>query len=279
MMSLTQRSHIALRWCTKGLLAFCVAISSSMSFATDELHAPFTALLSKHVVTINDGASTQVDYAGFKASKSSLNTYLATLASVNQTTFDGWDSHTQLAFLINAYNAYTINFILTRYPDLDSIRDLGGFFSSPWKQEVAPLLGDTRTLDEIEHTMIRGGNKYNEPRIHFAVNCASVGCPALREEAYLGSTLESQLQAQTVRFLSDVSRNYMKGDTLYISKIFDWYGDDFALGWKGVSSLNAFMLLYKDALNLSQSQQKKLADGEADVEFLDYNWSLNSTGK
>lgn len=278
-MSLTQRRHNALRWCTKGLLAFCIAISSGISFATDELHAPFTALLSEHVVTINEGASTQVDYAGFLTSKQSLDTYLSTLASVSRATFDAWDSNTQLAFLINAYNAYTINLILTRYPDLGSIRDLGGFFSSPWKQKVAPLLGDTRTLDEIEHTMIRGGNKYNEPRIHFAVNCASVGCPALREEAYLGSMLESQLHEQTVRFLSDASRNYMKGETLYISKIFDWYGDDFATGWKGAGSLNAFLLLYKDALNLTESQQKQLADDEADVEFLDYNWSLNSTSK
>lgn len=267
------------RWWGKGLLASSLLLVLGMSHASDKMHAPFTALLNEYVVTINNGGSTQVDYAGFNASKSALNTYLATLASVSQATFDSWDSHTQLAFLINAYNAYTINFILTRYPDLDSIRDLGGFFSSPWKQEVAPLLGDTRTLDEIEHTMIRGGNKYNEPRIHFAVNCASVGCPALREEAYLGSMLESQLHEQTVRFLSDASRNYMKGDTLYISKIFDWYGDDFSTGWKGAGSLNAFLLLYKDALNLTESEQKQLADDETDIEFLDYNWSLNSTSK
>ena len=119
-MSLTQRRHNALRWCTKGLLAFCVAISSGISFAKDELHAPFTALLSEHVVTINEGTSTQVDYAGFLTSKQSLDTYLSTLASVSRTTFDAWDSNTQLAFLINAYNAYTINLILTRYPDLGS---------------------------------------------------------------------------------------------------------------------------------------------------------------
>lgn len=272
------KKWIARRWC-KRLLASSLLLAVGMSHASDTLHAPFTALLNDYVVTIEDGASTQVDYAGFNASKASLNTYLATLASVSQATFDGWDNHTQLAFLINAYNAYTINFILTRYPDLDSIRDLGGFFSSPWKQEIAPLLGDTRTLDEIEHTLIRGGNKYNEPRIHFAVNCASIGCPALREEAYLGSELDAQLDDQTIRFLSDPSRNYMKGDTLYISKIFDWYGDDFSTGWKGANSLNDFLLLYKNALKLSESQQKQLVDDEADVKFLDYNWLLNSKPK
>lgn len=272
------KKWIARRWC-KRLLASSLLLAVGVSHASDTLHAPFTALLNDYVVTIEDGASTQVDYAGFNASKASLNTYLATLASVSQATFDGWDNHTQLAFLINAYNAYTINFILTRYPDLDSIRDLGGFFSSPWKQEIAPLLGDTRTLDEIEHTLIRGGNKYNEPRIHFAVNCASIGCPALREEAYLGSELDAQLDDQTIRFLSDPSRNYMKGDTLYISKIFDWYGDDFSTGWKGANSLNDFLLLYKNALKLSESQQKQLVDDEADVKFLDYNWLLNSKPK
>lgn len=272
------KKWIARRWC-KRLLASSLLLAVGVSHASDTLHAPFTALLNDYVVTIEDGASTQVDYAGFNASKASLNTYLATLASVSQATFNGWDNHTQLAFLINAYNAYTINFILTRYPDLDSIRDLGGFFSSPWKQEIAPLLGDTRTLDEIEHTLIRGGNKYNEPRIHFAVNCASIGCPALREEAYLGSELDAQLDDQTIRFLSDPSRNYMKGDTLYISKIFDWYGDDFSTGWKGANSLNDFLLLYKNALKLSESQQKQLVDDEADVKFLDYNWLLNSKPK
>ena len=101
--------------------------------------------------------------------KSELDGYLSALAAIDTATFAGWNKDRQLAFLINAYNAYTLALIIEHYPDIESIRDIGGFFSSPWKQAFAPLLGKTRTLDNIEHGLIRGGNKYQEPRIHFAV--------------------------------------------------------------------------------------------------------------
>ena len=93
--------------------------------------------------------------------------------------------------MINAYNAWTVEFILTKYPDLDSIKDLGSFFNSPWDKEFIPLLGKTVSLNDIEHGLIRGSDRYNDPRIHFAVNCASIGCPALREEAYTGDKLNN----------------------------------------------------------------------------------------
>lgn len=261
-------------------------VAASLHFsvlAEDSLHTGFNQLLVEHVKPIANGASTQVDYSGFKRDSARLTTYLESLAKVPKATFDSWENDDQLAFLINAYNAYTIELILTKYPGINSIRDLGGFFSSPWKKEIAPLLGKNRTLDEIEHELIRGGNKYNEPRIHFAVNCASIGCPALREEAYIGARLDLQLEAQTKRFLSDTSRNRMDGDILKLSKIFDWYGEDFESAgktrqsWRGTSTLNEFILLYKDALKLSPQQVSALVQGNANIEFLEYDWALNDT--
>lgn len=273
-------------------VSFSVLSDEAVLNGANELHKPYSALLSKHVKTINNGASTEVDYNGFKQNRERLTQYLSSLAKVEQATFDSWPEADQLAFLINAYNAYTIDLILTAYPKIDSIRDLGGFFSSPWKKDIAPLLGKTRTLDEIEHALIRGQNErvkgYNEPRIHFAVNCASIGCPALREEAYSGESLDSQLDAQTKRFLADTSRNRMDGNTLKLSRIFDWYSEDFENNavresepWQGAQSVNTenlsqFLLLYKDALNLSAQQESLLEQESAELEFLDYDWALNA---
>jgi len=273
---------------TMGALLLAMPV---VAHAEASLHEAFSVMLEKYVVPINPvttrdgveikGTSTEVNYAGFKSSQTELTAYLKSLSTVSQETFNQWDKNTQLAFLINAYNAYTIDLILTRYPDLTSIRDLGGFFSSPWKQAFAPLLGEKRTLDGIEHGLIREKGVYNEPRIHFAVNCASIGCPALREEAYVGEKLDEQLEQQTVRFLSDNSRNYLDGNTLHISKIFSWYKEDFEMKWRDSSSLAGFIaqydkaLSFKDGSPLDDSDIKAIMSGNSDIEFLDYNWALN----
>ena len=230
------------------------------------LHDEWNTLLSRHVKPINSGHSS----------------YLNQLSLITQAEFDAWDKASQLAFLINAYNAWTVELILTKYPDLDSIKDLGGFFSSPWDKSFIPLLGKTRSLNDIEHKLIRGSDRYNDPRIHFAVNCASIGCPALREEAYTGAKLELQLTEQTERFLADSSRNYAKGDSLYLSSIFKWYGDDFAKGFRNTHSIEAFLLLYsnsnKGVLTLTPAQRQAAEKQQLDIEFLDYDWSLNVAG-
>ena len=133
---------------------------------------------------IQDGQASRVDYSAFQKNQKVLQAYLASMSAVSRSEFDSWTKDQQLAFLINAYNAWTIEFVLSAYPDIKSIKDLGSFFSSPWKKEFINLLGETRSLDNIEHTLIRGSGRYNEPRIHFAVNCASIGCPALLNRAY-----------------------------------------------------------------------------------------------
>ncbi|WP_284203477.1 DUF547 domain-containing protein [Psychromonas marina] len=243
------------------------------------LHADWQTLLSQHVKKINNGHSTEVDYAAIQQQQALLQKYLAQLGQVSRSEFDTWPNNKQLAFLINAYNAWTIEFILTEYPALASIKDLGSFFNSPWDKEFIPLLDKTLSLNDIEHGLIRGSGRYNDPRIHFAVNCASIGCPALREEAYTEAQLEQQLTEQTERFLTDTSRNKIKADTLYLSSIFKWYGDDFEEGFRGTQSIEAFLLLYSEALMLSDAQVSALKNEDLNIKFLDYNWMLNSVNE
>jgi len=241
------------------------------------LHESWNTLLSQHITPINKGSSTAVDYAAFKQERATLKVYLDQLSHVSREEFDAWSTNKQLAFLINAYNAWTVEFILTKYPDLDSIKDLGSFFNSPWDKSFIPLLGKTVSLNDIEHGLIRGSDRYNDPRIHFAVNCASIGCPALREEAYTGDKLEQQLTEQSERFLADTSRNYIKGNNFYMSSIFKWYGDDFKKGFRGTKSIQSFVALYADALNATPAQKTALKQQSLKIKFLDYNWKLNAT--
>lgn len=236
----------------------------------------WTMLLRRHVKPIDQGHGSAVNYAAMLQDRKILAGYLAQLSQITQTEFDRWDTSSQLAMLINAYNAWTVEFILSRYPNLESIKELGGILSSPWDKRFIPLLGKTRSLNDIEHQLIRGSRRYNDPRIHFAVNCASIGCPALREEAYSGAKLEQQLDQQTRRFLSDRSRNYSKDNRVFLSAIFKWYGDDFNQGFGGARSVEAFLLLYPVEIQLSALQQDQAKKQQLDIRFLSYDWSLNA---
>ncbi len=238
-------------------------------------HAPWDMLLKKHVISIEQGVATQVDYDGFLGDRFQLKVYLSTLQAVPESTFEGWSKAEQLAFLINAYNAWTVELILARYPDLESIKDLGSWLTSPWAKSFVPLLGETRSLDEIEHEMIRAEGQYEEPRIHFAVNCASIGCPALALSAYTGEHLNDQLEDATRLFLSDRSRNRLTGNTLNVSKLFDWYREDFERGWGGYKTLPQFLSNYSKALGLSKRDIQHLKSGDIVIDFLDYDWRLN----
>lgn len=238
-------------------------------------HGPWNLLLHKHVIELQGGRATQVDYQSMASERAALKAYLEKLSTVRQNTFDTWKKNDQLAFLINAYNAWTVELILTKYPDLESIKDLGYLFQSPWKKSFISLFGETVSLDHIEHELIRGSGKYEEPRIHFAVNCASIGCPALNNEAYQGDTLDTQLEEATILFLSDSSRNRLRDDTVEISSIFKWYKEDFTKGWQGADSLHQFLLLYADALGLNEAQKQQLQTEKLTISYLDYDWALN----
>jgi len=258
------------------IFSWCiVAFAATQALAYD--HDIWNVLLDRHVQALDGGKVTAVDYRGMADDREMLAEYLQQLAGVSQKQFDALPRDDQLAFLINAYNAWTVELILTGYPDIDSIKDLGSFFQSPWKKEFADLLGEKRTLDEIEHDLIRGSGRYHEPRIHFAVNCASIGCPALKKDAYQAGVLEAQLEEATSLFLADQSRNRLIDDTLEISSIFKWYREDFESGWRGADTLPQFLALYRDSLGLSDAETARLVAGDIDIEFLDYDWSLNST--
>ncbi|MBU4324042.1 MAG: DUF547 domain-containing protein, partial [Gammaproteobacteria bacterium] len=115
--------------------------------AFDHNHAAWDALLKKHVRWLPDGKQSRANYKGFAADRAALKAVLDGLSAVPKATFDGWSKSQQMAFLINAYNAFTVELILTRYPDLKSIKELGSFIQSPWKKKFFTLLGEQRHLD------------------------------------------------------------------------------------------------------------------------------------
>jgi Protein of unknown function, DUF547 len=258
-------------------LAAAPAVWAQSNASFDHSHAAWTALLKKHVKVIDGGKASQMRYAGIAADRASLKAYLATLSDISQATFDGFSKPQQMAFLINAYNAFTVELILTRYPKLASIKDLGSFVQSPWKKKDVPLLGAQVSLDHIEHDSLRAKGRYDDPRVHFAVNCASIGCPALREEAFVPERLEAQLEEQAQRFMADRSRNRYSAerDKVEVSKIFDWFAEDFRSGYKGVTSLNQFLGRYANQLADAPADREKLKAGSVAVAYLDYDWKLN----
>ncbi|MCB0385169.1 MAG: DUF547 domain-containing protein, partial [Bdellovibrionales bacterium] len=200
-----------------------------------------------------------------------LDDFLLNLSQVSEKEFNSWKKDQQLAFLINAYNGFTIQHILNNYP-IASIRKIGGFFTNPWRVEFFDLLGKKRHLDWIEHGTIR--KNYQEPRIHFALNCASIGCPALRQEAYRAEELNDQLEEQTQIFLSDTTRNRIdeKAGKVFLSKIFDtepWFAEDFV---KKSGSVAAFVATY---LTEDADLQEKIKTGKLEIDFLKYDWDLN----
>lgn len=260
------------------ILAWLLWLVAASAQAAGFDHAVWDGLLQRHVVVLAEGRATQVDYAGMARERARLKAYLDALAAVRPAEFERWPKPERLAFLINAYNAWTVELVLTRYPDLRSIKDLGGVFSSPWKKRFVPLLGQTHSLDDIEHGLIRAEGVYEEPRIHFAVNCASIGCPALRNEAYAGKRLDAQLEDATRRFLADRSRNRFNPATrrLEVSKIFDWYRQDFERGWGGHTRLSQFFARHADVLTDAEADRQLLRAGEARISHLDYDWALNA---
>jgi hypothetical protein len=243
----------------------------------DQGHAAWTALLRKHVVPLRGGQASQVRYAGFKADRAALQVYRDSLSAVSEAAFKAFSKPQQMAWLINAYNAFTVELILTKYPALASIKDLGSLFSSPWKPKWIPLLGGKVSLDDIEHGMLRERGRFDDPRVHFAVNCASIGCPPLREEAFVAERLDAQIDEQALRFMSDRLRNRFAATTgrLEVSKIFDWYGVDFNLDHRGIASLPAFLSRYAEALADAQVDRDRVRGERAEISFLSYDWTLN----
>lgn len=245
------------------LTIFFVTARLSWADGIDTNHRQWNDWLKKFAVVV--GPVTTVKYQAAK-SDSTLQPITDLIQSTPRAQYDGLGEKDRLAFLINSYNALTIQWILKNYP-VKSIKDTGGVFSSPWKKKFFKLFGEEQHLDGIEHGIIR--KDFAEARIHFAVVCASKGCPALAGTAYIGQKLEEQLETGTKLFLSDKSRNYYdaKENRFYLSKIFDWYGDDFK---KASGSVQAFV-----SKRMASSPEEAKLMGEASIKFLDYDWTLN----
>jgi len=202
-----------------------------------------------------------VNYQGFKNESSVLDKYLKVLEEADSKTLS---RNEQFAFYINAYNAWTIKLILSGYPGVKSIKDLGGLFRSPWKKKICRIDGKIITLDDIEHNRLRP--RFKDPRVHFAVNCASKGCPPLRSEPYRGSTVDQQLDDSVSTAVNNPGRNRLEGETLYVNKVFGWFSEDFENG------VVAFFLKYAKG-----DLKKRLESGKEKIKikYLDYDWPLN----
>jgi len=238
------------------LVAACLPLMSGVLGAFDQTHELWNKVAAKRV----DGA--RFDYAGLKNDRSGLDRYLDSVAAVKKSEFQQWSDGDRLAFLINLYNAATVRLVIDHYP-VKSIREIGGS-QGPWKLPVVRVFGGKVTLDHLEHEMIRA--EFREPRIHFAVNCASVGCPPLLDEAFTGVKLELQLRKQTADFMKDRSVNRLEGGSLRLSALFDWFKEDFV---RPAGSVEKFVAPY-----FPERDAKKILAG-VKIEYGDYDWSLN----
>jgi hypothetical protein len=261
----------------RGFALLIATLAATSAFALDHTHKAWDDFLHKHVKVLAGGNASRVDYAAALKDHAQLKAVLDDYAKVTRPEFDGWTKAQQQAFLINDYNALTIEKILTRYPDIKSIRDFGTVFGNPWKDKFFKLFGEPATLDTIEHEILRKPGVYDEPRVHFAVVCASIGCPMLRNEAFTAEKLDAFYEDGMKRFLSDRTRNRYDpaSRTLQVSMIFKWYGGDFEKGNKGFTSVKQAMSMFADSLADKPEDRAAVREQKADISFLDYDWSLN----
>ncbi|MEM7166308.1 MAG: DUF547 domain-containing protein [Planctomycetota bacterium] len=219
-------------------------------------HSEFDAILKKHV-----SSDSRVDYAALRADRKPLQAYLARMASAPLTTLNRDEL---MALLINAYNAYTLQLIATSEP-VASIKDL----KDPWDREFCDVGGQRVSLNFLEHKLLRVKELFGaDPRVHFAVNCASNGCPPLARDAFTGAQLEKQLESATAACLKQPAYLVARDGKVYVSKILSWFGEDFT---NRHGTLTKFLLKYGTPDVVEILNQK----GDAAIGFLDYDWKLN----
>jgi len=218
-------------------------------------HSMYDALLKKYVFDTG-----KVNYKGFIKDKAQLEQYLQLLS--NNPPQQNWSKDEQLAYWINAYNAFTIQLITQHYP-LKSIKDISSTktpsVNTPWDIKFIHIGKEIYDLNNIEHDILR--EKFNEPRIHFAIVCASVSCPKLLNEAFTGTKINQQLDAQARSFINDPIRNKISANRIQTSEIFDWFKSDFTKNNSLINFLNKY--------------SKVKINANASVSTLDYNWNLN----
>ena len=230
-------------------------VSFNSVATTPPNHDLWDALLKEYV---NDG---QVNYQLLYKNIEQLDNYLGHLKAHAPTA--EWGRNEQLAYWINAYNAFTIKIILDHYP-VKSIKDIGGkmqipLVNSTWDIQFIEIGGKELSLNDIEHRILR--QEFNEPKIHFAIVCASMSCPLLRSDAYKADNIDEQLKEQALAFINDQSKNKITADHIEISKIFSWFEGDFIKDGSLIEFLNKY-----SSTKINQN---------AKVGYLDYDWALN----
>lgn len=243
--------------CTFLAISFssCFAAKDVKSDAKPISHSIFDTLLKKHVNS--DG---WVNYEGFIEDSTAFYKYL-NLLSANHPNNSNWQKEERLAYWINAYNAYTIQLIIENYPvnSIKDIKDGVAFVNSVWDIPFIKIEGIEYDLNNIEHNILR--QKFEEPRIHAAIVCASRSCPKLKNEAFVAERIEDQLQEVMVSFVNDSTRNMLTPEKAQLSKIFSWFRTDFTDEGTILEFVNKFA---KTKVNL-----------DAEIEYLDYGWGLN----
>jgi len=209
-------------------------------------HDAWDGLLRKYVDNTGN-----VDYSAFKNSIGELSAYLDALAKNSPKA--NWSKNEKLAYYINIYNAATVKLILDNYPT-KSIKDI----KKPWGKDIVQIGDDLVSLGYIEHKVLR---KMNEPRIHFAINCASYSCPKLVNKAFTASAMERQLEAATKDFVNDTTRNQFSAEEAKLSEIFKWYKGDFTDNGSLKEYINGY-------LNTPMTAATK-------IKYLKYDWNLN----
>lgn len=227
------------------ILVFIVSMWSSLGLAQPDYKA-WDTFLKKYV-----SASGDVDYKSIKANKKELDAITKTLSC--NTVLPSWSKNDQLAFWINAYNAFTIELIVNNYP-LKSIQNLDS--GKPWDVKRITIGGKKYSLNNIENDIIRP--QFKDARIHFAVNCAAKSCPPILNGAFFGKTLDTQLETVTKKFINNTKYQTIKASKLTLSKIFDWYAVDFG-----------------DIITFINKYSNVKVNKNASIVYREYDWALN----
>lgn len=228
-------------------------------------HSAFDQFLARHVIVLPQGGN-RIDYARVPAEgRAALAAYVTALAAVD---VDGLNRREQMAFWINLYNALTLKVVLDHWP-VKSIRDIdispGLFSDGPWGAKLISVAGEALSLDDIEHRILRP--LWRDPRVHYAVNCASIGCPDLAPRAYTGERLEAMLDEGVRNYVNDPrGLRIDRRGRLVASRIYDWFADDFG-GEAGVlAHLRAHV----------RGELKARLDGAAEIDAYAYDWRVNA---
>jgi hypothetical protein len=210
-------------------------------------YANYNSFLAKYV-----SEKGNVNYEKIKKNKAELETILDEFSN-NQPTNKDWSKKEELAYFINTYNIYTLKVVVENYPT-KSIKDI----NNAWDEKLIPSYKASLSLSDVEHKILR---KMNEPRIHFAINCASISCPNLENKAFEPATLENQLELATKSFINDKTKNMFSEKEIKISEIFNWFASDFKVNGSVIDYINKYATTK--------------IDKKAKLKYLEYNWSLN----